>query len=140
MQRLSTTRTRSRATRAISPIPASTSPKWWAASRHVDDVEAPVGEGEVLGRADDVGLHPGEGSAVTTSTLLAQPPRDVPAAGRDVERRPRSRRPLDDQVEIPALSVLGALPVGLRALVPDAHRAPASSTTLSAAESIVSST
>ena len=59
-----------------------------------DDVEAPVVEGQVLGAADDVGLHPR--SRVAADDLdpgLAEPSRDVPAAGRDVERRARAARP-----------------------------------------------
>ena len=58
-----------------------------------DDVEAPVREREVLGRADDVGLHPGR--AVARNDLeprLAEPPRYVPSPGRDVERGFRTGR------------------------------------------------
>jgi hypothetical protein len=64
------------------------------------------------------------------------------ATGRNVERRPPALRPLDEEVEVFALPVRLARPVRLGALVPDrAHqRSLASSTTRSAAASIVSST
>ena len=101
-----------------------------------DDVEARVGEGQVLGRADHVRGHPGSGiRADNLESRLAQPPRDVAAPAGDVERRARTRRPFHDQVEVPALAMLLTLAVGLRPLVPHAHRAPASWTTRSASAS-----
>ena len=51
-----------------------------------DEVEAAVGEGKVLGPADDVRLHPGSGIAADDlEARLAEAPRDVAAAGGDVE-------------------------------------------------------
>ena len=71
---------------------------------------------------------------------LAEPPRDVAAAGRDVERRACARGPLDDQVEVVAAAVrvatCGRRPRGRSQSI--AHAA--SSTAARAASSIVGST
>ena len=104
-----------------------------------DEVESAVGERKMLGAADHVGLHPGSGiGADDLEPGLAQPSRNMPAAGRDVERGPRSLRPAHDQVEILALTVLRRFAVRLRPSRPVAH--VASSTALRAASSIVGST
>ena len=105
-----------------------------------NDVEALVRERERLRRADDVRLHPRRCVAAhDLEPCFPEPPRDVPAAGRDVERRARPGRPLDDQVEILALAMRIAVAIGARSLVPHVLH-PASSTTRRAASSIVSST
>ena len=53
-----------------------------------DQVEGAVGERQVLGTADHVGPHPRRRiGADDRETGLAQPSRDMPAAGGDVERR-----------------------------------------------------
>ena len=108
-----------------------------------DHVEPVVVEWELLRRRNDVGLHPRRG--IETHDLergLAQASGHVAAARRNIERRPRTLRPLDEEVEVFALAMRLARPVGLGPLVPDrAHpRSFASATTRSAAESIVSST
>ena len=68
--------------------------KWCGAIRETTRSKAPSANGRSLGAADHVGLHPGRGiGADDLEPGLAQPPRDVPAAGRDVERRLRRPRP-----------------------------------------------
>jgi hypothetical protein len=84
-----------------------------------DDVERVVREGNVLGARDDGRLHAGCGiDADDVAARLAQPPRNVPAAGRDVERLYALARlaPLDHQVEVGALAMRRALAEGLGAL------------------------
>ena len=136
-------RARGRAlTRAISRTAARTSSKWCARSRQATTSKLRVGERQVLGAADDVGLHARR--RIERDDLdprLAQPPRDVPAARRDVERGPRARRPLDEQVEIGALAVrLGLVAVQLARARYQTSRHAASSTARRAASSIVGST
>src|SRR6185503_11456615 len=106
-----------------------------------DDVESAVVERDVLGRRQHVGLHPGR--RVQRDHLgaeLTETPRDVAAAGGDVERLDALGRlaPLDQQVEVGAGAVRLALAVRLGALRPGAHAA--SSTARRAASSIVAST
>src|SRR5262249_59549920 len=82
-------------------------------TRLVSDWSSDVCSSDLWRRIAAHHLHPG----------LAQAPRDMPAAGRDVDRRLRARRPLDDQVEIGALAVRLAFAVQLRPLAPGvAHR------------------
>ena len=53
-----------------------------------DDVERAVRKRQCLGRADDIGLHAGRGvEGDDFCACLAQTARNVPTAGRDVERR-----------------------------------------------------
>ena len=76
-----------------------------------DHVEAPIRERERLGCADDVGAHArrrvagGDGAA-----RRGQPPADVPAARRDIERghARAGLAPLDEGVEVVALAMCGA--------------------------------
>ena len=83
------------------------------------EVEGPVGERQLLGEADHVRLHPRRRVAAhDLEPGLAQPPRHMPAAGRDVDRRLAALGPLDDQVEIRPLGVRRARPVQLRPLAP----------------------
>ena len=95
-----------------------------------DGVEARVGEREMVGGRDHVGLHARRGvDGDDLRSRLAQPPRDVAAAGRDVEHRHARRRlaPRDDEVEIVAGRMRRARAVRLRALAPDVaslRRAP----------------
>src|SRR5581483_4658238 len=105
-----------------------------------DDVEAALGERQMLGARDHVGEHPRRGvGRHDLDALLPEPPRDVAATGGDVERGSRAAGPFDEQVEVRALLVRRALSVELGALAPDvAHFA--SSTDLRAASSIVGST
>ena len=138
---LSTTITVRDATRAISRTAARTSAKWCAREPRDHEVEAPVLERQLL-RAARRRPAPSPAPGRPSSTVepgLAQPPRDVPAARRDVERRLRGRRPLDDQIEVRPLAMRGALAVGLGALGPDVGHF-ASSTARFAASSIVGST
>ena len=105
-------------------------------------VEARIGEGQILGAGDDIGLHAGR--RVGRHHLhpgFAQTPGDVSAARGDVDRRLRARRldPLDEQIEVGTLAVRFAGAIQLGALGPDvAHLA--SSTAFRAASSIVGST
>ena len=104
-----------------------------------DEVEGAVRERQILGAADHVRLHPGRGiGADDLEAGVAQPPRDVAAAGGDVERGLAALGPADDQVEILALALLGRVPVGLGA--GRSSRSCASSTALRAPSSIVAST
>ena len=86
---------------------------------------APSANGRSSARQTTSGRIPGAGShRDDLEPCLAQPPRDVAAAGGDVERGAHALRPLDDQVEVVAFTVLRALPIGLRAGGPDVgHRA-----------------
>src|SRR5205085_906866 len=107
-----------------------------------DDVEAAVLEREVVGGSDHVGFHAGcrvdrdHGAA-----FLLETPRDVPAAGCDVEHLHVSAglAPLDEQVEVRPFAMRRALAECLGALRPDVGHA-ASSTARWAASSIVGST
>src|SRR5205823_8101973 len=104
-------------------------------------VEAPVGEREMVGRRDHVGLHAGgrvDGNDVRTR--LAQPTRDVAAAGGDVEHVHAGAwpAPRHDEVEVVAGGVRGALAVGPSTFVPEVRHA-ASSTARRAPSSIVAS-
>ena len=104
-----------------------------------DEIEGVVRERQILGAADHVRLHPRGGvGADDLDPRLAQPARDMTAAGGDVERRLGALGPADDQVEILALAVLGRVAVGLGAERPVAHFA--NSTALRAPSSIVAST
>src|SRR5215216_2973786 len=104
-------------------------------------IEARIIERQLFRRADDVRLHARRRiGADHLESCLPKSPGHVPASGRDVERGLAAGRPLHEEVEVPALAVLAAPAVSLRPLVPYAHRDLASSTTRSAAESIVSST
>ena len=88
-----------RATRAISVTAAPTSSKWCAATRQATTSKLASANGRCSARQITSGCMPGAGSHVTTvQPGLAQPPRHVAAAGRDVERRhPRPRLgPLDE--------------------------------------------
>ena len=90
------------------------------------EVEARSANGSSSARQIDVRLHPRRRVAAhDLEPGLAQPPRDVPAAGRDVDRRPASLRPLDDQVEVRPFDVHRARPVELGPLAPGiAHSQP----------------
>ena len=123
MNTVSTSSTRSPLTRAISRT-ASRDVREVVRGRPADDdVERAVGERQRLGAADDVGSHPRRGVARhDLEPGLAQPASDVAAAGRHVERGPRARRPLDEQVEIGALPVRVGVDVGLGPLAPDVAR------------------
>ena len=106
-----------------------------------DNVEARVCEREILGERRRVGLHAGRGiDGDDGGSTLAQPPCDVPAARRDVERRDTRRRlaPLDHEVEICAFRVRRALAVVVGAVAPEVHHF-ASSTARRAPSSIVAS-
>ena len=107
-----------------------------------DHVERAVGEGQILGAADDVGLHARR--CVRRHDLgafFAQAPRHVAAAGRDVEHLHAFVRvaELDDGVEVIARRMRDRGAVQLGALVPGVGHF-ASSTALRAASSIVGST
>src|SRR6266508_1307717 len=109
------------------------------ADRHV---ETPVREGNVFPPRHDIGLHPRRRiERDDVGAGLAQPARDVAAAGRDVDRGHVLARlaELDDAVEVSALAMRRALAHGLRSLRPGIRHA-ASSTTRRAASSIVGST
>ena len=71
---------------------------------------------------------------------LAQPASDVSTARRHVERGSRSRRPLDEQVEVCPLPMRVGVDVRLGPLAPDVARHAASSTARCAASSIVGET
>ena len=118
---LSTTITSREATRAISRTRRARRRRSDArASRVTTTSKLASANGSFSRRRDDVRLH--SRRRVHRRHLepgLAQPPGDVPAAGSDVERRLRARRPLDDQIEIAALAVRGALAVGLGPVRPD---------------------
>src|SRR5919204_5121839 len=104
-----------------------------------DDVEAVVGERQVLRAAEHVGAHPGRRVAGDDGAAgRAQSGRDVAAAARDVQHG-LAGGPLREQLEVAAAAVRLALAVGLGALAPDIHHA-ASSTARRAASSIVAST
>ncbi len=95
---------------------------------------------KVLGPADDVRLHPGSGIAADDLEAgLAETPRDVTAAGGDVEGGAGALCPLDDEVEIRPLAVGIARAVLLGAFAPDVGHA-ASFTASLAASSIVGDT
>ena len=84
-----------------------------------DDVERAVGERKRLRAADDVGAHARGGVARDDlEPRVAQPPRDVPAARRDVERGRRAGSPGDEPVEVLALAVRIRVDVRLRPVAP----------------------
>jgi hypothetical protein len=97
----------------------------------------------VLGGRDHVGPHAGRRvERDDLRTFLAQPARDMAAAGRDVEDLHARVRvaELHDGVEVLARRMRRARAVRVRALVPDVAHAFASSTARFAASSIVGST
>ncbi len=82
-----------------------------------NDVEAPVREREIFGAGDHVGLHARRGvDRDDRAPLLAQPPRDVAAAGRDVQHGHTGAglAQLDHHIEIRALTVRRRLAERLR--------------------------
>jgi hypothetical protein len=84
-----------------------------------DDVEAAVGEGHVLSTGENIGPHARR--RVERDDLgarLAQPPRDMAAAGGDVEglHALLGLAPLDEQVEVGPLAVSRALAISLSAV------------------------
>src|SRR4051794_7851293 len=106
-----------------------------------DCVEARVGEGEVFRGCGGGGLHARrEIDGDDCRPCLAQPTRDVAAAGRDVQNCDARARlaPLDDEVEVFSLRVDRARAVGVGALGPDVRHF-ASSTARRAPSSIVAS-
>ena len=83
------------------------------------EVEPGVGEGQLLGEADDVGPHPG--SRVAADDLepcLREAAGHMAASGRDVDGGMAPLGPLDDQVEVGALAVRLARAVQIRAIAP----------------------
>ena len=140
MKRLSTTRTRSAATRASSCTPAAMSAKWCTAARLATTSKLESAKGRCSAKAWTSACMPGRRvDGDDLEARLAQPAGDMAAAGADVERRARAAGPFDQQIEVGALAVRLAVPVGVRPVVPDV-RAHLSDTTFSAADSIVSST
>ena len=106
-----------------------------------DRVEAPVRERQALGGRGRVGAHSGRGIGRDDGRAgLAQAPRDVSAAGGDVEDGDAGPwlAPLDDEVEILAGRVDRARAVRVGALRPEVGHA-ASSTARRAPSSIVAS-
>ena len=106
---------------------AATSSKWCAAMRQATTSKLPSANGRSSARQIDVRLHARRGVAGDDrrQPRLAQPPRDVAAAGRDVERRRAAPgRPLDEQVEVGALAVRRALAVGLARASPQTSVMP----------------
>ena len=128
-------------TRSSSATAARMSSKWCGAIRVTTTSKAPSSNGMCSAGRQHVRPHPRRW--VERDHLgpeLAQPPRDVAAAGRDVECLDAlgGLAPLDHEVEVGALAMARALAVRLGALRPGAHAA--SSTARLAASSIVAST
>ena len=139
---LSQITTRSRATRAISLTAASASGKWCAAMRQATTSKLESANGRWSAGAIDVRLHPRRSvDGHDLGAGLAQPPRDVAAARRDVEHGHARARlaPLDDEVEIVAGRVRRALAVRLARGRSRRRSFAASSTARRAPSSIVAS-
>src|SRR5919201_5007464 len=104
-----------------------------------DDVEATVGERQVLRATDHIRPHARRRVAgYDLEACLPQAPRHMPAAGRNVESRARATRPRDQEVEVASLPMCVARAVEAFDSAPAiAHFA--SSTARSAASSIVGS-
>ena len=121
VERVSTSSTRPCDARHLADR-ARESSKWCAAIRKTTRSKDAVANGRCSAGQITSGPIPGAGSAVTTSS----PPHA--AAGRRARRRSRRRAPsclsgpVDDQVEIRALALLGRVAVGLGALRPHVRR------------------
>ena len=129
-------------TRAISPTARPTSAKWCGAMRVTTTSNEPSANGMSSAKQTTSALHPGcriRGDDLRAA--LAQPARDVPAAGRDVERLDALARlaQLDDDLEVGAGRMRRRRAVRLGPLAPDVAHA-ASSTACFAASSIVGET